>query len=56
MLDWLRGSFGYIVAFVLPLAGAVLAVWRFSEGDREDGARLAAAALLGACVYALLLA
>ncbi|MDQ3676447.1 MAG: hypothetical protein M3401_06530 [Actinomycetota bacterium] len=52
-LDWLRGSFIYIVAFALPLAGAVIAVWRFSQGDREDGARIAAAALLGACVYAI---
>ena len=39
----------------LPLAGAVLAIVRFADGDRDEGLRLAAATLLGASLYALLL-
>ena len=54
MLDRLRGSFIYVVAIALPLAGAVIAAIRFAEGDRDEGFRIAAAALLGACLYALL--
>jgi len=54
MLDRLRGTFLYAVALVLPLAGAIMAMARFAEGDREEGIRLAALTLLGACVYALL--
>jgi hypothetical protein len=53
ILDWLRANFIYIVAFILPLAGAVLAVVKFSEGEREECARIAAASVLGACVYAI---
>lgn len=56
MLDRLRGSFIYVVALVLPLAGAIIAVVRFSEGDRDEAIRVAAAALLGLCVLALLFA
>jgi hypothetical protein len=55
MLDRLRVWFPYIVAVALPLAGAILAILRFTEGDREDGLRLAAASLLGLALYALLL-
>lgn len=55
MLDRLRAWFPYIVAVVLPLAGAVLAVVRFADGDRDEGLRIAAVALLGASLYALLL-
>lgn len=55
LLDWLRASFIYIVAFLLPLAGALIAVIRFTEGDRAEGTRIAAAAVLGVCVYAILL-
>jgi len=54
MLDRLRGSFIYVVALVLPLAGAVIAAIRFAEGDRDEAVRIAAAALLGTCVLALL--
>jgi len=54
MLDRLRGSFIYVVALVLPLAGAVIAVIRFAEGDRNEAIRLAALALLGASLLALL--
>ena len=53
LLDRLRGSFIYIVAFLLPLAGAVIAVVRFSEGDREEAARVLAASVAGAFVYLL---
>ena len=54
MLDRLRGSFIYVVALVLPLAGVVIAAIRFAEGDRDEAVRIAAAALLGTCVLALL--
>lgn len=56
ILDFLRRYFAYFVAVALPLAGAVLAVVRFAEGSREDALGIAAAALLGICLYALLLA
>ena len=55
ILDFLRRWFAVIVAVALPLAGVILAVIRFAEGDREDAFRIAAAALLGVCLYALLL-
>jgi hypothetical protein len=55
ILDFLRGSFVYIVAVVLPLAGLILAIIRLAEGDRIEGARIAAAAALGGFLYALLL-
>ena len=54
MLDRLRWIFPYAVAVVLPLAGVVLAVVRYAERDRDDALRLAAASLLGGCLYALL--
>lgn len=54
MLDRLRGSFIYVVAAVLPLAGLILAVARFAEGDLDEAIRLAAATVLGICVLALL--
>ena len=56
ILDFLRRNFAYFVAVALPLAGVVLAVVKFAEGDRDDALRIAAAALLGACLYALALA
>jgi len=55
MLDRLRASFIYVVALVLPLAGVVIAVVRYSEGDREEAIRLAALALLGLCVLLIVL-
>jgi hypothetical protein len=55
MLDHLRTLFVYIVAVALPLAGAVIAVIRFADGDRDDGLRIAAAAVFGAALYSLLL-
>ena len=56
LLDRLRGIFVYVVAIVLPLAGAILAAARFVEGDRDEGLRIAAATFLGVCLYALLFA
>jgi len=56
LLDRLRGAFVYVVALVLPLAGVILAVIRFAEGERDEALRLAACALLGVALYALLLA
>ncbi len=55
MLDRLRELFGVIVAVALPLAGAVLALLRFAEGDRDEGLRLALATLLGLALYTILL-
>ncbi|MEY2517561.1 MAG: hypothetical protein QOJ89_4919 [bacterium] len=55
VLDFLRANFAYFVAVALPLAGVVLAIAKFSSGDRDDGLRIAAASLLGVCLYALLL-
>jgi len=47
VLDVLRVGFPYIVAFFLPFAGAVIAVVRFSQGDRDEALRIAAVAVLG---------
>lgn len=55
MLDMLRGAFAYIIAVALPLAGLVLAVLRFVQGERNEAFMLLAASLLGVCIYALLL-
>lgn len=54
MLDRLRGSFVYVVALLLPLAGFLLAGARFVEHDRDEGTRLAAVSLLGASIYLVL--
>ena len=56
VLEFLRRYFAYFVAVALPLAGVILAVVRFAEGERDDALRIAACALLGACLYGLLLA
>ncbi len=55
MLDVLRGTFAYVVAVALPLAGAILAIIQFVDGETREGIRIAAATLLGICLYALLL-
>ena len=52
VLDFLRTNFAYFVAVALPLAGVVLAIVKFADGDRDDGLRIAAAALLGVCLCA----
>lgn len=55
MLDRLRVAFPYIVALLLPLAGVVLAVVRFADGQREEAIRMAALALLGLALLGLLI-
>jgi hypothetical protein len=55
LLDFLRRNFAYIVAVGLPLAGVVMAIAKFFDGDQDDALRIAAAAVLGVCLYALLL-
>jgi hypothetical protein len=55
ILDRLRVAFPYIVAVALPLAGIIIAVVRFTQDERDDGLRIAAAAFLGLCLYGLLL-
>ena len=55
VLDRLRAGFPYIVALGLPLAGLLLAIYQYMEGDREEGTRLLGATLLGVALYALLL-
>jgi hypothetical protein len=56
VLDFLRANFAYFVAVALPLAGIVIAIAKLSGGDRDDALRIAAASVLGACLYALALA
>ena len=56
MLDRLRRLFPFAIAVALPLAGAVLALVRFADGDRDEGLQLAAATVLGLALYALALA
>jgi hypothetical protein len=55
VLDRLRGAFIYIVAALLPLAGLILAVVRYSQGERDESLRILLAAFIGVCVYGLLL-
>jgi hypothetical protein len=56
ILDFLRRYFAYFVAVALPLAGAVLAIVKYADGDRDEALGIAAASVLGVCLYALLLA
>jgi hypothetical protein len=55
LLDALRVAFPYIVAVVLPLAGVLIAVIRYTQGDRDEALRIAVAAFLGVCLYGLIL-
>jgi hypothetical protein len=55
ILDWLRASFIYIVSALLPLAGAVMAVVRLTEGERDEAARVLAASVAGALVWLIVL-
>jgi hypothetical protein len=54
VLDFLRTNFAYFVAVALPLAGIVMAIAKLSDGDQDEGARIAAASVLGLCIYGLL--
>jgi hypothetical protein len=55
VLDRLRVAFPYIVAIALPLAGGLIAVIRYTQGERDDALQIAVAAVLGLCIYGLLL-
>ena len=55
VLDYLRASFIYIVAALLPLAGLILAVVRYSQGERDESLRILLASFIGVCLYGLLL-
>jgi hypothetical protein len=55
MKERLALSFPLILSAVLPMAGLVLALVRLGEGRRTDAGMMAAAAVLGACVWALVL-
>lgn len=49
--------FPYAIALALPPAGAVLAAAAYSnEDDRDLGVRLLITAVLGACVWGIVLA
>ena len=56
MKERLIQSFPYVLAAALPLAGIILALLRFAEKRPQEGFQVAAAAVFGAFVYALLLA
>ena len=43
------------IAAALPVAGIVLALVRFSENDRREAGVMAAAAILGAAIWAIVL-
>jgi len=53
LFELLRTAFPYIVAFFLPLAGLVLAIVKFAEGERERGLRIGATAVLGGSLLLL---
>lgn len=55
MLDRLRWIFPFVVAVALPLAGAILAIVRYADGNRDEALQLAAASVLGLALYGLLL-
>jgi hypothetical protein len=55
ILDWLRASFIYLFSALLPLAGAVMAVVRLTEGERDEAARVLAASVAGALVWLIVL-
>jgi hypothetical protein len=53
MLDQVRVAFPYIVAIALPLAGIVIAILRYTQGEHDDALQIAVAALLGLFLYGL---
>ncbi len=53
-LDFLRSIFPYAIAAFFPLAGAIFVVVKLTEGDRIEATRIAAATVLGICVYAVI--
>jgi hypothetical protein len=53
VLAFLRVAFPYIIAFFLPLAGLVLGIIKFAEGERDRGLRIMATAVLGGSLLLL---
>lgn len=51
MKERLISWFPYIIAVVLPLAGLFLALWRFTEHDRVQGAYLVLISLAAGLVW-----
>ena len=49
----LAEAFPIVLAVVVPLAGLLLALQHAATGDRRQAARIGAATLLGAFLYAL---
>lgn len=49
--DRLSGSFLYVIAAALPLAGLLLGLLRMGEQRTQEGAWLIAAALLGTIIW-----
>jgi hypothetical protein len=49
----LRVAFPYLIALFLPLAGLVLGIVQFAEGDRDRGLRIIATAVLGGSLLLL---
>lgn len=49
-------AFPFVLAALLPLVGLILALVRFAEKRPGDGVLLVAASVLGAAVYALVVA
>lgn len=52
----LAASLPYVIAVILPMAGLLLALWRFVEGERQDALYLLALSLTAGLVWYLLLA
>jgi hypothetical protein len=55
VLDFLRANFAIFVAVALPLAGVVMAIAKYTDGDRDAAVRIAAASVVGFFLYSLLL-
>jgi hypothetical protein len=49
------GVFPFVLAAILPLAGLLMAGFRYTEGDRDFAGRLALASLLGVVIWTLVL-
>lgn len=55
-MRWIKENAGellpIVIAIVVPLAGAILAANIYFTGDQRRGLRVAAATILGICLYA----
>lgn len=52
----LASSLPYMIAVILPLAGVFLALWRFTEGERQDALYILLLSLAAGLVWWLALA